>query len=124
MALIRISLLCALASALVPRRGVVRQRHAIRMAAESCEFTLKGDTVAITDLCDLTDPDQMKPAKGAIKTAIEFKEQRGIEVLLATQAVQKALNAYEANPKPAEPAPTPTPKSLPLPHLKKKEPNH
>ena len=42
---------------------------------------LNGDTVAITDLCDLTDPDQMKPAKGAIKTAIEFKEQRGIEVL-------------------------------------------
>ena len=30
---------------------------------------LNGDTVAITDLCDLTDPDQMKPAKGAIKTA-------------------------------------------------------
>ena len=29
---------------------------------------LNGDTVAITDLCDLTDPDQMKPAKGAITT--------------------------------------------------------
>ena len=42
---------------------------------------LNGDTVAITDLCDLTDPDQTKPAKGAIKTAVEFKEQRGIEVL-------------------------------------------
>ena len=28
-------------------------------------------------LCDLTDPDQMKPAKGTIKTAIEFTEQRG-----------------------------------------------
>ncbi|MBE9154979.1 DUF4011 domain-containing protein [Cyanobium sp. LEGE 06113] len=42
---------------------------------------LNGDTVAITDLCDLTDPDQIKPVKGAIKMAIEFKEQRGIEVL-------------------------------------------
>ena len=35
---------------------------------------LNGDTVAITDLCDLTDPDQMKPAKGAIKKAIELQK--------------------------------------------------
>ena len=42
---------------------------------------LNGDTIATTDLCDLTDPDQMKPAKGTIKKAIEFKEQRGIEVV-------------------------------------------
>jgi len=59
---------------------------------------LNGDTVAITDLCDLTDPDQMKPAKGAIKTAIEFKEQRGIEVLklaagFATWKTDKISNA-------------------------------
>ena len=40
---------------------------------------LNGDTVAISDLCDLTDPDQIKPAKGAIKTAIEFKELPPIE---------------------------------------------
>ena len=45
MALIRISLLCALASALVPRRFVA-QRYVMRMAAESAEFTLKGETVA------------------------------------------------------------------------------
>ena len=54
--------------------------------------------VAITDLCDLTDPDQMKPAKGAIKTAIEFKELRGIEVLklasgFATWKTDKISNA-------------------------------
>lgn len=59
---------------------------------------LNGDTVAIMDLCDLTDPDQMKPAKGAIKTAIEFKEQRGIEVLklasgFATWNRSKAMSA-------------------------------
>ena len=42
---------------------------------------LKGESVSITDLCDLIDPDQQKSAKGAIKTAIEFKEQRGVEVL-------------------------------------------
>ncbi|MGB1196588.1 MAG: AAA domain-containing protein [Synechococcus sp.] len=59
---------------------------------------LKGDTVAIKDLCDLTDPDQVKPAKGAIKTAIEFKEQRGIEVLklasgFATWKTDKISNA-------------------------------
>ena len=59
---------------------------------------LNGDTVAITDLCDLTDPDQIKPAKGAIKTAIEFKEQRGIEVLklasgFATWKTDKISNA-------------------------------
>ena len=45
MALIRISLLCALASALVPRRFVA-QRNVMRMAVESAEFTLKGETVA------------------------------------------------------------------------------
>ena len=59
---------------------------------------LNGDTVAITDLCDLTDPYQMKAAKGAIKTAIEFKEQRGIEVLrfasgFATWKTNKITNA-------------------------------
>ena len=59
---------------------------------------LNGNTVAITDLCDLTDPDQVKPAKGAIKTAIEFKEQRGIEVLkvasgFATWKTDKISNA-------------------------------
>ena len=42
---------------------------------------LKGESVSITDLCDLIEPDQQKAAKGAIKTAIEFKEQRGVEVL-------------------------------------------
>ena len=42
---------------------------------------LNGESVAITDLCDFLDPDQKKGATGAIKTAIEFKEQRGIEVL-------------------------------------------
>ena len=39
---------------------------------------LKGESVSITDLCDFIDPDQQKAAKGAIKTAIEFKEQRGV----------------------------------------------
>ncbi|MDC0325871.1 AAA domain-containing protein, partial [bacterium] len=42
---------------------------------------LKGDSVSITDLCDFIDPDQQNAAKVAIKTAIELKEQRGIQVL-------------------------------------------
>ena len=60
---------------------------------------LKGDCVGITDLCDFNDPDQQKAARGAIKTAVEFKEQRGIEVLkLASEFVtwktEKISNAY------------------------------
>ena len=67
---------------------------------------LNGDTVAITDLCDLTDPDQMKPAKGAIKTAIEFKEQRGIEVLklasgFATWNQSRAMSETSSSFQPA-----------------------
>ena len=38
---------------------------------------LNGDMIAISDLCDLKDPNQMKPAKWAIKIAIKFKEERG-----------------------------------------------
>ena len=43
----RCSLLCTLAAALIPQHRVMQRRHRVmRMAAESCEFTLKGDTVA------------------------------------------------------------------------------
>ena len=34
---------------------------------------LNGDSVAITDICDFNDPDQQKPARGAIKTAVSGK---------------------------------------------------
>ncbi|MDA7430996.1 AAA domain-containing protein [Synechococcus sp. AH-601-O20] len=59
---------------------------------------LKGDSVSISDLCDLADPDQQKAAKGAIKTAIEYKEQRGVEVLklasgFVTWKTEKISNA-------------------------------
>tara|TARA_B100000674_G_scaffold163826_1_gene131316 strand:- start:819 stop:4844 length:4026 start_codon:yes stop_codon:yes gene_type:complete len=59
---------------------------------------LQGETVSIGDLCDLNDPTQTRAAKGTIKTAIEYKEQRGIEILkvasnFATWKTEKIRNA-------------------------------
>ena len=59
---------------------------------------LNGDLVPISEICDLSDPELLKGAKGAVKTAVEFKEQRGIEVLklassFATWKTDKITNA-------------------------------
>ena len=59
---------------------------------------LDGDLVPISEICDISDPDLLKGARGAVKTAIEFKEQRGIEVLklvsgFATWKTDKITNS-------------------------------
>ena len=67
----------------------VTKTSTIIPAEEGLSKLLRGETVAIADLCDLNDPDQTKAAKGAIKTAIEFKEQRGIEILKIASSFQQ-----------------------------------
>ena len=90
MALIRISLLCALASALVPRRFVA-QRHVMRMAAESCEFTLKGDTVATAFFANQCrrEMTQFRGLAGSIKPGAEPKT-----VCIVAEGERKKLESF------------------------------
>ena len=59
---------------------------------------LNGDMVAITDLCDLTDPDQMKPAKGAIKAASLLRQNTGnLKALQAALGIP-SVSKFQAQP--------------------------
>ncbi len=90
MALIRISLLCALASALVPRRFVA-QRHAVRMAVESAEFTLKGETVATAFFANQCRR-EMTQFRGLAGSIVPGKEAK--TVVVVAEGERKKLESF------------------------------
>ena len=92
MALMRCSLLCTLAAALIPQHRVMQQRHRVmRMAAESAEFTLKGDTVATAFFANQCrrEMTQFRGLAGSIKPGAEPKT-----VCIVAEGERKKLESF------------------------------
>jgi len=90
--LLRWSMLCALAAALVPRRAVVPRRNVMRMAEqESCEFTLQGDTVATAFFANQCrrEMTQFRGLKGSIAPGAEPKT-----VVVVAEGKRKKLESF------------------------------
>ena len=90
MALIRISLLCTLAAALVPRHRLP-QRHAMRMAVESAEFTLKGETVATAFFANQCRR-EMTQFRGLAGSIVPGKEAK--TVVVVAEGERKKLDSF------------------------------
>ena len=90
MALLRISLLCTLAAALMPRRAVV-PRRVVRMAVESAEFTLKGETVATAFFANQCRR-EMTQFRGLAGSIVPGKEAK--TVVVVAEGERKKLESF------------------------------
>ena len=88
----RCSLLCTLAAALIPQHRVMQQRHRVmRMAVESAEFTLKGETVATAFFANQCrrEMTQFRGLAGSIKPGAEPKT-----VSIIAEGERKKLESF------------------------------
>ena len=97
----RCSLLCTLAAALIPQHRVMQQRHRVmRMAVESAEFTLKGETVATAFFANQCrrEMTQFRGLAGSIAPGSEptWRGQRSISVEWHPMGVQPARHLFPA----------------------------